>query len=148
VCRYCGAAFHGVPRRRRGGARFCSRRCARLHREERAAAAAATAPEHSQAWWRRLRTYVRARDHFRCVLCGTPERALGCELHVDHIYPRRAYPEAIDVYRRFGTNGFVSVCPHCHGRKTGGAEARWLRGDALAMARYIAETAPRPLAAE
>jgi 5-methylcytosine-specific restriction endonuclease McrA len=122
VCRHCGATFHRARRRGRD-ARFCSRRCARLHREERVLAAASAAPEHSPAWWKRLRAYVRARDHFRCVLCGAHEIELGCELHVDHIYPRRAYREAIDVYRRFGTAGFVSVCPRCHGRKTSGAEA-------------------------
>gem|GEM_PF-5552888 len=65
------------------------------------------------------------------------EQALGGELSVDHVYPRRAFPRAIDVYRTFGTNGFVSVCPTCHGRKTSGAEAAWLRGDALKLRAYV-----------
>jgi 5-methylcytosine-specific restriction endonuclease McrA len=88
------------------------------------------------AWWRRLRAYIRARDGFRCVLCGASERELGCELAVDHVYPRRAFARAFDVYARFGTTAFVSVCPRCHARKTGGAEAAWLRGDALRLHQY------------
>ena len=139
TCDYCGTIFHRFQRRRRRGKRtFCCRQCARQYRfRERLENPKAPTPQHSTAWWRRLRAYVRARDGFRCVLCGISERELGCELGVDHVYPRQAFRRAIEVYQQFGTAAFVSVCPRCHGRKTGGAEAAWLKGDALRLQLYV-----------
>jgi hypothetical protein len=139
TCDYCGVIFHRFQRRRRRAKRaFCCRDCARQYRRrERSENPKVAAPQHSTAWWRHLRAYVRARDGFRCVLCGISERKLGCELGVDHVYPRQAFKRAIEVYRQFGTTAFVSVCPRCHGRKTGGAEAAWLKGDALRLQLYV-----------
>jgi len=62
---------------------------------------------------------------------------LGRELSVDHAYPRRAFPKAIEVYKQFGTDAFFSTCPSCHGRKTNGPERDWLRGDVLRLQQYI-----------
>lgn len=139
VCDCCGAVFHRFLRRRRRGKHvFCCRRCARRFRDEqRLTVSKLRAPEHSASWWRRLRAYVRARDGFRCVLCGVSENELGRELAVDHVYPRRAFKRAIEVYQQFGAAAFVSTCPRCHGRKTNGAEAAWLEGDVLQLQRYV-----------
>lgn len=139
VCDCCGAIFHRFLRRRRRGKHvFCCRRCARRFRDEqRLTVSKLRAPEHSASWWRRLRAYVRARDGFRCVLCGVSEKELGRELAVDHVYPRRAFKRAIEVYQQFGAAAFVSTCPRCHGRKTTGAEASWLKGDALRLQEYV-----------
>jgi len=138
VCDYCEGVFHRfLLRRRKNKQAFCCRRCARLYREERLIKSGAPAPKDSPSWWRRLRAFVRARDGFRCVLCGVSERELGHGLSIDHVYPRRAFTRAIDVYREFGTNGFASLCPRCHARKTWDAEARWLRGDALRLQQYV-----------
>ncbi len=116
--------------------------CAREHREqERFERVQLRAPEHSAGWWARLRAYVRARDGYRCVLCGTSEAELGCALHVDHVYPRRAFPRALDVLLKYGTRGFVSVCPGQHARKRV-AEIKWLRGDALALEAYARRVMP------
>jgi hypothetical protein len=138
TCDYCRATFRRFLRRRRRGKHvFCCSHCRRRYREqERWDNPKQSAPQHSASWWRRLRAYVRARDGFRCVLCGVSEQNLGRELGVDHVYPRRAFRRAIEVYQQFGTAGFVSVCPRCHGRKTGGAEAAWLEGDALRLQQY------------
>jgi hypothetical protein len=139
TCDYCGVIFHRFQRRRRRGKRtFCCKHCARQYRVwQRLENPRAPTPQHSTVWWRRLRAYVRARDGFCCVLCGTSERELGCELAVDHIYPRQAFKRAIEVYQQFGAAAFVSVCPRCHGRKTSGAEAAWLKGDALRLQLYV-----------
>lgn len=139
VCDYCGAVFHRFLRRRRRGKHvFCCRRCARRYCDEHLVSnPKIPAPRHSTPWWRRLRAYVRARDGFRCVLCGVSEKELGRELAVDHVYPRRAFERAIEVYQRFGAAAFVSTCPRCHGRKTNGAEAAWLEGDALHLQEYV-----------
>jgi 5-methylcytosine-specific restriction endonuclease McrA len=139
TCDYCGTIFHRFQRHRRHAKRaFCCRDCARQYRRrEHSKNPKVPAPQHSRAWWRRLRAYVRARDGFRCVLCGISERELGCQLGVDHVYPRQAFKRAIEVYQQFGTAAFVSVCPRCHGRKTGGAEAAWLKGDALRLQIYV-----------
>lgn len=137
-CAYCKAVFHRWLRRgpRIGERFFCCRRCARLYRQE-CHEPAPPAPTHSSEWWRNLRIAVRARDHFRCVLCGASERDLAHELDVDHIYPRRAFQSAIEVFQEFGLAGFVSTCPTCHGRKTSGPEREWLRGDALRLQQYV-----------
>lgn len=101
VCDYCGTVFHRLPRRRRHVKRaFCCRHCARQYRaRQRLENPKVPAPQHSTAWWRHLRAYVRARDGFRCVLCGISERELGRDLGVDHVYPRQAFKRAIGVYQ-------------------------------------------------
>jgi hypothetical protein len=137
TCARCGATFRRIiPARRSDGPAFCSRRCARLHREEQRAPQA-PAPQHSRSWWARLRAYVRARDGFRCALCGIPERDAGGPLHVDHVYPRRAFRRALDAYLELGPSGFVSLCPACHARKTHTSEAAWLAGDAIRLQDYV-----------
>jgi 5-methylcytosine-specific restriction endonuclease McrA len=138
-CDYCGVKFRRfVRRRRRGKKAFCCGRCAcRFREREQLSNPREPVPQHSTSWWRHLRAYVRARDGFRCVLCGASERELGRKLAVDHVYPRRAFKRAIDIYLRFGAKVFVSLCPVCHGRKTGRAERDWLKGDVLGFQRYV-----------
>lgn len=74
--------------------------------------------------WRRIRMVVLKRDGARCGCCGaTP--ADGLRMHVDHIKPRRKFPElALDV-----TNLQV-LCEVCNHGKGNWDETDWRPGEA------------------
>ena len=48
---------------------------------------------HASDEWRRIRAFVLTRDGSRCALCGRSPFRHGIVVHVDHIKPRRKYPE-------------------------------------------------------
>ncbi len=65
--------------------------------------------------WPRLRERVRARDRYRCRVCGAPEGKR--QHHVHHIVPFRAFTSAEEANR---LDNLVTLCAACHQR----AEAR------------------------
>jgi len=68
--------------------------------------------------WSRIRAAVRARDKFRCQVCGAPEMNRQHEVH--HKTPFRSFrtPDgAPDLQRANRFDNLVTLCPSCH-RKT------------------------------
>jgi DEAD/DEAH box helicase domain-containing protein len=59
--------------------------------------------------WARLRDQVRARDGFRCQVCGAPEN--GRQHHVHHKNPFRTFPSAVEANR---LQNLATLCPSCH----------------------------------
>jgi 5-methylcytosine-specific restriction endonuclease McrA len=74
--------------------------------------------------WRRVRMVVLKRDGARCACCGaTP--ADGLKMHVDHIKPRRKYPElALDPAN------LQVLCEVCNHGKGNWDETDWRHGEA------------------
>jgi DEAD/DEAH box helicase domain-containing protein len=59
--------------------------------------------------WNRLREVVRARDGYRCQVCGAPENGRQHDVH--HKIPFRAFPLAADANRM---DNLITLCPACH----------------------------------
>lgn len=61
--------------------------------------------------WRKVRMQILKRDGARCACCGA-DRTDGLKMHVDHIKPRKLYPElALDL------NNLQVLCEVCnHGK--------------------------------
>jgi len=59
--------------------------------------------------WPRIREAVRARDGYRCQVCGAPENGKQHEVH--HKTPFRAFTSAAVANR---LDNLVSLCPACH----------------------------------
>ena len=58
--------------------------------------------------WRKLSRKVRARDGYRCTLCGADVRKKYSG-HVDHVIPRRQRPDlAMDI------NNLTTLCSFHH----------------------------------
>ena len=54
-------------------------------------------PFYLTAEWRELRQQALRRDYFCCVVCGVGVRGKG-ELHaLDHIQPRKQYPQPFSL---------------------------------------------------
>jgi DEAD/DEAH box helicase domain-containing protein len=67
--------------------------------------------------WNRLRETVRARDGYRCQVCGAPENGRQHDVH--HKIPFRAFPSAADeVPGSYGEanrmDNLATLCPACH----------------------------------
>jgi DEAD/DEAH box helicase domain-containing protein len=67
--------------------------------------------------WNRLREAVRARDGYRCQVCGAPENGRQHDVH--HKIPFRAFPSAADeVPGSYGEanrmDNLTTLCPACH----------------------------------
>jgi hypothetical protein len=89
--------------------------------------------------WRRVRMVVLKRDGARCGCCGaTP--ADGVRMHVDHIKPRKKFPEL-----SLDTNNLQVLCEVCNHGKGNWDQTDWRGGDAandpaaVAHIRSIAE---------
>ncbi len=61
--------------------------------------------------WPHLRELVRARDDYRCQICGTPES--GRAFHVHHIQPFRSFADPREANR---LENLITLCPACHRR--------------------------------
>jgi DEAD/DEAH box helicase domain-containing protein len=61
--------------------------------------------------WEHIRSLVRARDEYRCQVCGTPET--GPAHHVHHKIPFRSFASPIEANR---LDNLVTLCPTCHRR--------------------------------
>ncbi|RME89766.1 MAG: DEAD/DEAH box helicase [Anaerolineae bacterium] len=61
--------------------------------------------------WPRLRARVRARDGYRCRLCGAPEGER--EHHVHHKVPFRAFASPAEANR---LDNLITLCASCHRR--------------------------------
>jgi len=61
--------------------------------------------------WPKIRAQVRARDGFRCALCGTPETDRQHDVH--HKIPFRQFPSAEQANR---LENLITLCPSCHRR--------------------------------
>ena len=59
--------------------------------------------------WPRIRQEVRARDGYRCQICGTPESGRPHDVH--HKIPFRAFTARADANR---LENLITVCPRCH----------------------------------
>ncbi|GAB4578784.1 MAG: hypothetical protein Fur0022_15210 [Anaerolineales bacterium] len=61
--------------------------------------------------WPRAREAARARDGYRCQLCGIPERGRSHDVH--HKIPFRQFASAEEANR---LDNLVTLCPPCHRR--------------------------------
>ena len=69
--------------------------------------------------WRRTRVHALRNNDGRCELCGRSKKD-GIQLHVDHIKPRKKYPEsALDV------NNLQVLCNECNHGKGNWDETDW-----------------------
>lgn len=69
--------------------------------------------------WAVQREATRARDQYRCVVCGKPERTSG-QHHVHHRTPFRAFGyvrgENDNYLRANDLDNLMTVCPNCHAK--------------------------------
>jgi uncharacterized protein (TIGR02646 family) len=65
-------------------------------------------PFYSTAAWIKARHKAIARAGFRCQMCGADVRGKG-RAHVDHIKPRKAYPELA-----LEPSNLACCCQTCH----------------------------------
>ncbi len=61
--------------------------------------------------WRIVRRQVRARDGFRCQICGTPEKERQHDVH--HKIPFRAFPSYMSANK---LENLTTLCQSCHQR--------------------------------
>ena len=59
--------------------------------------------------WTRIRDRVRARDGFRCQVCGTPENGRQHDVH--HKIPFRQFISHVEANR---LDNLITLCPSCH----------------------------------
>ncbi len=74
-------------------------------------------PNNYGPGWNRLREAVRARDGYRCQVCGAPENGRQHDVH--HKIPFRAFPSAADEvpgsYEKANRmDNLTTLCPACH----------------------------------
>ncbi len=69
------------------------------------------APNRYGPDWPRQRELARARDGYRCRVCGAPEE--GRAHHVHHKIPFRLFADAAEANR---LENLVTLCPACHRR--------------------------------
>lgn len=64
--------------------------------------------------WPRIRDRVRARDGFRCQVCGTPENGRQHDVH--HKIPLRQFKNqnGIDLIQAHRLDNLVTLCSSCH----------------------------------
>jgi DEAD/DEAH box helicase domain-containing protein len=73
------------------------------------------APNDYGPQWPTIRERVRARDGFRCQMCGRPETTR--QHHVHHKIPFRMFRDAAGKIQREQANrldNLVTLCPECH----------------------------------
>jgi len=91
-------------------------------------------PNDYGADWTRLRQAVRARDGFRCQVCGLPETDHPHDVH--HKVPFRQFASAAEANR---LENLITLCPACH-RK---AEANVrMRSGLSGLANVLGQLAP------
>jgi DEAD/DEAH box helicase domain-containing protein len=61
--------------------------------------------------WARLRDEVRARDGYRCQVCGTPEQGRSHDVH--HKIPFRSFASRQEANQ---LSNLITLCPTCHRR--------------------------------
>jgi 5-methylcytosine-specific restriction endonuclease McrA len=83
--------------------------------------------------WYRLAASIRKRDGYICRRCRRTQVENGKSLDVDHIKPWRSFENKADAN---DPSNLASLCRRCHCHKTTSIEAKWLRGDVLAMQQY------------
>jgi DEAD/DEAH box helicase domain-containing protein len=59
--------------------------------------------------WGKIRERVRARDGYKCQVCGTPESGRQHDVH--HKVPFRAFPSREEANR---LDNLITLCPSCH----------------------------------
>jgi DEAD/DEAH box helicase domain-containing protein len=59
--------------------------------------------------WGKIRERVRARDGYKCQVCGTPEAGRQHDVH--HKVPFRAFPSREEANR---LDNLITLCPSCH----------------------------------
>lgn len=134
-CQHCEKTY-GVSPCRVGKSKFCSRVCqvsGQVWTQERKdkIGKATSGPRHTTRghlnynWkggsWNSIKTMVRVRDNDVCQCEGTCAWHLGEKcgfsesyiMHVDHIKPKRLYPEL-----KLDMSNLLTVCPNCHQFKT------------------------------
>ncbi|HZD55452.1 MAG TPA: DEAD/DEAH box helicase [Anaerolineales bacterium] len=69
--------------------------------------------------WERQRARARARDAYRCQVCGAPEN--GRAHHVHHKIPFRAFESAAQANQ---LDNLITLCPSCHQRAEAAVRVR------------------------
>jgi len=75
----------------------------------REAGAWTNAPNDYGPGWQKLREQVRARDGYKCQVCGAPEDGRQHDVH--HKVPFKAFPSAAEANR---PENLTTLCPSCH----------------------------------
>ena len=78
--------------------------------------------------WKKIREKVRARDGYKCQVCGTPESGKQHDVH--HKIPFRAFPIREEANR---LDNLIILCPSCHKQ----AEANVRMRSGLAGLAYV-----------
>ena len=135
TCQKCSKTYFVTPSRIYKS-KFCSRDCqlrGQIWTEERkrkiGLATGKPRPsiqrEKNYNWkggaWTYIKTVVRIRDNDTCQCTGACNWHLGQKcgfkdsyiMHVDHIQPKKLYPELVAV-----ESNLITVCPNCHQFKT------------------------------
>jgi len=66
-------------------------------------------PNDYGSGWTKIRDQVRARDGYRCQVCGMPENGRQHDVH--HKVPFRQFPSAVQANR---LDNLVTLCSNCH----------------------------------
>lgn len=135
-CRYCQKDYDVVPSRS-SKSKFCSRDCQLRGQEwteerKRKIGLGNSKPKPDSArgsnhyyWkggsWNYIKTLVRLRDKDVCQCTGACQSHLSEKcgfsdsyiMHVDHIKPKKLYPELA-----LSLDNLMTVCPNCHQFKT------------------------------
>lgn len=75
--------------------------------------------------WPKLRAQVRARDDYRCQVCGIPEQEREHDVH--HKIPLRAFLEpsgGVNLTQANRLENLVTLCPACHRRAEAAVRVR------------------------
>jgi len=70
-------------------------------------------PKYRGGNWEVQAARARARDGYRCRICGATEEALGRQLDVHHLVPVRLFASAAEANR---LDNLIAVCRSCHRR--------------------------------
>jgi 5-methylcytosine-specific restriction endonuclease McrA len=134
-CPTCGKSFErrlAYAKRAKGGP-YCTKECSDVARRGDGAFNWRGGHKgYRGAKWPAIRAQVRERDNYQCRRCGKPETENGGkQLSIDHVVPYRMFETADEANE---LDNLVALCNSCHGRKTHGAEHRFIQnGDWLAL---------------
>ncbi|WP_169222670.1 HNH endonuclease [Brasilonema sp. UFV-L1] len=71
--------------------------------------------KYSYDFNRRVKSVIRHRDRYTCLLCGMTEREHGLKLHVHHVDYDKTNSSVYNL---------ITLCKYCHGKMHGSIEQR------------------------
>lgn len=92
------------------------------------------APNDYGPLWNQQRALARARDGYRCQICGMPEGVREHDVH--HIKPFRTFSDPVEAHQ---LSNLITLCPSCHHKAE---TAVRMRSGLAGMAFVMANLAP------